>query len=159
MSSIVEHVKHCQACQALSSISSSRPAQFKVRNNFIWGCFWDCTSIRQVQWGCALHLGMPHYCRPGSMQTMIYYSLLAPLAFVLAPLAFVLAFLATLDTSTSIGMATYTIIEWSCEGFFFLLLVSSIAVKESACLICSVTITFVIKEVFQAHPWPCLLVD
>src|SRR3954464_13284248 len=44
-------------------------------------------------------------------------------------------------------------------GFFFFFLVSSIAVKESACLVYSVTITFVIKEVFQAHPWPCLLVD
>ena len=43
--------------------------------------------------------------------------------------------------------------------FLSIFLVSSIAVKESAGLVCSVTITFVIKEVFQAHPWPCLLVD
>ena len=42
---------------------------------------------------------------------------------------------------------------------FSYFLVPSIAVKESASLLCSVTITFVIKEVFQAHPWPCLLVD
>src|SRR3954471_13609313 len=43
--------------------------------------------------------------------------------------------------------------------FFSYFLVPSIAVKESAGLVCSVTITFMIKEVFQAHPWPCLLVD
>src|SRR6184192_1540177 len=50
-------------------------------------------------------------------------------------------------------------LHYLVEVFSFFFLVSSIAVKESASLVCSVTIIFMIKEVFQAHPWPCLLVD
>ena len=61
-----------------------------------------------------------------------------------------------LATREVLGPDGIILINFIFLSFF---LVLSFAVKESACLVYSVTITFVIKEVFQAHPWPCLLVD